>query len=98
MGARCVVFLGPSLPRALATALLDADYRPPAKHGDVYRVLRGFDISTHQIALTPQGVVKGEHWTPTNVPPHAFAGNANTPERMQKIAARYGHSLPEDNF
>jgi hypothetical protein len=33
------VFLGPSLPRAEAESLLDADYFPPARHGDVYRVL-----------------------------------------------------------
>lgn len=33
------VFLGPSLPRAEAESLLDADYYPPARHGDVYRLL-----------------------------------------------------------
>ncbi len=31
-----VVFLGPSLPREEAAELLDADYRPPARAGDVY--------------------------------------------------------------
>ncbi len=36
---RIVVFLGPSLPANEASALLDADYRPPASQGDVYRVL-----------------------------------------------------------
>ncbi|CAD5373294.1 TfuA domain-containing protein [Rubrivivax sp. A210] len=34
---RCIVFLGPSLPLAQARALLDADYRPPAAQGDLYR-------------------------------------------------------------
>jgi hypothetical protein len=32
-----VVFLGPTLPHAEARRVLDADYRPPAAHGDVLR-------------------------------------------------------------
>lgn len=32
---RPVVFLGPSLPREEAEAVLDADYRPPVKRGDL---------------------------------------------------------------
>lgn len=36
---RIVVFLGPSLPADEASAILDAEYRPPASQGDVYRVL-----------------------------------------------------------
>lgn len=35
-----VVFLGPSLPRELAREVLDADYRPPARMGDVYLALQ----------------------------------------------------------
>jgi hypothetical protein len=34
-----VVFLGPSLPRAEARAVLDAQYEPPARMGDVYASL-----------------------------------------------------------
>ena len=34
------VFLGPSLPRAKAAAVLDADYLPPVRQGDVYRLVR----------------------------------------------------------
>jgi hypothetical protein len=34
---RIVVFLGPSLPLDAAAAVLDAEYRPPAARGDVYR-------------------------------------------------------------
>ncbi len=37
---RAVVFLGPSLPLADARSLCDADYRPPAAQGDVYRAAR----------------------------------------------------------
>jgi hypothetical protein len=37
--ADVIVFLGPSLPRSAARALLDADYRPPVGHGDVWRAL-----------------------------------------------------------
>jgi hypothetical protein len=39
MDPRTVVFLGPSLPRAEASHLLDADYHPPARMGDIYRML-----------------------------------------------------------
>lgn len=35
--SKCIVFLGPSLPRAEAKALFDADYRAPAGQGDIYR-------------------------------------------------------------
>jgi hypothetical protein len=38
---RIVVFLGPTLPSAEARALLDAEYRPPAAFGDVYRAAQG---------------------------------------------------------
>lgn len=34
-----IVFLGPSLPVKEATKLLRADYRPPARQGDVFRAL-----------------------------------------------------------
>jgi hypothetical protein len=33
------VFLGPSLPVAIARSILDADYQPPARRGDIYRCL-----------------------------------------------------------
>ncbi len=36
-----IVFLGPSLPLAEAGALLDADYRPPARAGDLYAATLG---------------------------------------------------------
>lgn len=36
-----VVFLGPTLPHAEARQILDADYRPPAAHGDVLRAALG---------------------------------------------------------
>jgi len=35
-----IVFLGPTLPRRDAEGLLDADYRPPAAFGDVFRAAR----------------------------------------------------------
>ena len=35
-----VVFLGPSLARAEAEKILEADYRPPAKRGDLYNAAR----------------------------------------------------------
>jgi hypothetical protein len=39
MTTDAVIFLGPSAPLRAARAILDADYRPPARHGDVWRVL-----------------------------------------------------------
>ncbi|OPY52964.1 MAG: TfuA-like protein [Methanosaeta sp. PtaU1.Bin112] len=35
-----VVFLGPSLSQDKALQILEADYRPPAKRGDIYRAAR----------------------------------------------------------
>jgi hypothetical protein len=34
-----IVWLGPSCPLRLAREVLDADYRPPVRHGDVWRAL-----------------------------------------------------------
>lgn len=39
-GAGVVVFLGPSLPKERAEEVLQADYRPPAKRGDIYQAAR----------------------------------------------------------
>jgi hypothetical protein len=38
-GPRRIVFLGPSLPVAEAKKILAADYRPPARQGDVFKAL-----------------------------------------------------------
>jgi hypothetical protein len=41
---RAVVFLGPTLPCRDAEGLIDAEFRPPAGRGDIYRAFRdGFD-------------------------------------------------------
>jgi len=37
---KVVVFLGPSLPEAEARGILDADYRPPAKRGDLFKAAK----------------------------------------------------------
>lgn len=37
---RCIAFLGPSLPLAEARRLVDAEFRPPARQGDVFQALR----------------------------------------------------------
>lgn len=39
MQPKVVVFLGPSLPRDRAKEILDAEYMPPAKRGDIYRAV-----------------------------------------------------------
>lgn len=48
MSIGVVVFLGPTLGRDEARALLDADYRPPVAQGDVYRAARD---GAHAIAI-----------------------------------------------
>ena len=57
--------------------------------GAVDDVLSSFDISTHQVALTWKGVVRGEHWTPPNAPPVVITQKYTTTERLAKIEARY---------
>lgn len=37
---RIIVYLGPSTPLRLARERLEADYRPPVRHGDIWRALR----------------------------------------------------------
>lgn len=54
-------------------------------------ILDGFDVSTHQIAIGSNGyVVKGRGWTPITEAPVALLNNPQTPERMERIARRYG--------
>src|SRR4051812_46459755 len=55
-GERVVVFLGPSLDTEVALGILDADYRPPARKGDFYRLL-GSDVET---VVLIDGVFHGE--------------------------------------
>lgn len=56
---------------------------------DLDEVLSSFDISTHQIALTTKGVVRGEHWTPTWEPPRVITAKYTTLARLEKIRNRY---------
>lgn len=56
-------------------------------------LLETFDISTHQVAIVFGNVIKGSQWTPVTEPPRMLRNTPTTPERMEKIAARYGHSL-----
>ena len=59
--------------------------------GDVFSLLESFDISTHQIALTERGAVKGSMWTPITEPPIKLRDTPTTDARMEKIRARYAH-------
>jgi len=54
-------------------------------------LLSSFDVSTHRIAITKMGVVRGEGWTPITTAPIALKPNENTLARMKKIAERYRH-------
>jgi hypothetical protein len=60
---------------------------------DPATLIEAFDISTHQIALAWGNVIKGSGWTPITEPPRMLRRTPTTPERMEKIAARYGHAL-----
>lgn len=63
--------------------------------GSIEELLACFDISTHQIALSFGGVVKGPHWTPVTERPYVIPGSTSvqTPARLEKIAQRFSHSL-----
>lgn len=61
-------------------------------YASVDKLLQCFDVSTHQIAITDQGIVKGEKWTPITVPPVKLKHTPTTDARMEKIAIRYGHA------
>lgn len=55
----------------------------------VYQVLEGFDISTHQIAITDNGIVLGEEWTSVTEEPIVLHMSTQTPARLEKIRNRY---------
>lgn len=58
----------------------------------VIGLLLGFDVSTHQVAVTPRGdVVYGPDWTPLDEEPVKLFDTSKTDARMQKITARYQH-------
>lgn len=59
---------------------------------NVDELLSAFDVSTHQVALTPLGVVTGESWTPINEPPAKLKNTPTTDARMEKIRSRYARS------
>lgn len=58
--------------------------------GSAERVLEGFDVSTHAIAIHKDGrVIKHKEWTPINVMPKVLRQNPGTPARMERICSRY---------
>lgn len=61
--------------------------------GTVEQLLETFDISTHQIALTPRGVITGSQWTPLYKAPKIIsdAPHHTTPERLERFRERYKH-------
>lgn len=53
-------------------------------------VLANFDISTHQVAISPDGqIVHGKHWTHLNVPPVVLIDTDRIPAPLEKIINRY---------
>lgn len=56
-------------------------------------LILNFDISTHQIALTDSGVMRGPEWTDTDEEPVIIKNHTTlkTQERFAKISARYAH-------
>lgn len=60
--------------------------------GNHMAVLDNFDVSTHQIALMPNGEeIRGPGWTAIWDTPVKLRDEAHTPARMAKISARYAH-------
>ena len=59
---------------------------------NAHALIDGFDVSTHQIAILPNGmVVKGALWTSITERPIKLRDSDTTDARMVKIATRYGH-------
>lgn len=57
----------------------------------VFDLMESFDISTHQIALTPEGrVVRGSQFTSVTESPVKLRDTPTTDARMVKISQRYG--------
>jgi len=58
---------------------------------NILDLLDGFDISTHQCAISDQGeFIRGRQWTPIDELPVVIrVGGPNTARRLQKIQARY---------
>jgi hypothetical protein len=55
-------------------------------------LLTGFDVSTHAVAIDHSGrVFKHTNYTHPGEPPFALLHNVHTPDRMARIAARFGH-------
>jgi sulfur carrier protein ThiS len=60
-----------------------------------YELVEAFDISTHAVAIEPDGnVVKASTWTQVTLPPTMIRDTPTTRERMVKIAKRYGLYAP----
>jgi hypothetical protein len=87
--------------RTVATVFGTMENRYPRPYhlivtnGDVDDVLEGFDISTHQIAYTSKGVVKGSGWTPLHEQPVVLKDTPHTQNRLAKISQRYAHIRAE---
>lgn len=59
-------------------------------NGTVDEVLLNFDVSAHQVAIEPTGlVVRGPNFTTVNEPPYAIRMNDKTPVRLKKITERF---------
>lgn len=57
-------------------------------------ILDGFDLSTHAVAIMPDGkVVTHPLWTAPHVLPQVMRSDANTPARLVRVAARFGHPI-----
>src|SRR5262249_36107575 len=74
MSNRPVVFLGPSLPASEALAILDADYRPPVRRGDIDALLAELPAAIgiidgeffQSLAISPKEVLRAiERGVPT---------------------------------
>ena len=74
-------------------SLFESDYRLPihilVTDANCSQVLEGFDISTHQVALTYDGPVVGRDWTPLTEEPVVLKNSPKTPARLEKIRNRY---------
>ena len=64
--------------------------------GDVHQVLKNFDISTHQVAIMPNGhIFTGPEWTNPLQPVEKLRENPNTAPRFARLTERYRKDCPK---
>lgn len=75
----------------LKVGVLDNRHLLVTSASTIEDILKSFDISTHQCAISSDGeFIKGPNWSPIWTPPETLKDTPTTPARVAKMVARYG--------